>query len=256
VSHLPQRLYREAVRTLRNPRRVLSVVDRRKLFAFLQSFRNWGAWDTDKAKGLSVRTYKSYDDYMRHQISKLKIKDLSKYDILFRQALRERLTRTNAVQPGVSVLCLAARLGTEVKAFMDLGCFAVGIDLNPGNRNRYVLPGDFHDIQFPDASIDAVFTNSLDHAVDIDRLTMEVRRVLKPRGLFFVEAALGAREGSLPGSYESFWWSTTQDLIDLLESHSFRLLQRFSFDYPWRGEHMIFRCPGQQIEADPTPTGG
>ena len=47
-----------------------------------------------------------------------------------------------------TVLCLAARIGTEVKAFLDLGCFAIGIDLNPGTDNRYVVHGDFHDLQF------------------------------------------------------------------------------------------------------------
>ena len=36
----------------------------------------------------------------------------------------------------------------EVRAFLDHGAFAVGIDLNPGRDNRYVMVGDFHQLQF------------------------------------------------------------------------------------------------------------
>jgi hypothetical protein len=48
--------------------------------------------------------------------------------------------------------------------------FSVGIDLNPGPRNGYVLHGDFHNIIFADASIDAVYTNALDHSFDLQEL--------------------------------------------------------------------------------------
>lgn len=75
--------------------------------------------------------------------------ELSRYDVDFRKILFDRLERLSLLRNGMTVLCLAARIGTEVKAFFDIGCFAVGIDLNPGENNRYVVYGDFHDIQFP-----------------------------------------------------------------------------------------------------------
>ena len=49
------------------------------------------------------------------------------------------------------MLCLGARLGTEVRALHNLGYFAIGIDLNPGVDNPYVLMGDFHKLVFPTA---------------------------------------------------------------------------------------------------------
>lgn len=57
--------------------------------------------------------------------------DIDNYDKTYRKHLRDRLQSHINVK-GTSVLCLAARVGTEVKAFLDLGCFAMGIDLNPG----------------------------------------------------------------------------------------------------------------------------
>ena len=56
------------------------------------------------------------------------------------------------------------------RALHDLGYFAIGIDLNPGDANPYVLPGDFHRIVFPDASLDAVYTNALDHVFSLEQV--------------------------------------------------------------------------------------
>jgi SAM-dependent methyltransferase len=141
---------------------------------------------------------------------------------------------------GRSVLCLAARIGTEVKAFLDVGAFAVGIDLNPGEANRYVLYGDFHALQFSDASIDFVFTNSLDHAFDLGRLSREAARVLKPGGMLLVEALRGRREGAQPGFFESFWWQSIDELIAALAKNGFTLQQRAAINYPWEGEALGF----------------
>ena len=106
--------------------------------------------------------------------------------------------------PDRTVLCLAARIGTEVKAFLDLGCRAIGIDLNPGKENPYVVQGDFHDLQYAPQSMDVVYTNSLDHAFDLERIAKEVLKVLKPDGLFLVEAVQGRDQGVDPGFFESF----------------------------------------------------
>src|SRR2546421_4076105 len=134
------------------------------------------------------RAFSSYEAYVARQKRKLARIDLSRYDVNYREILRGRLEELRIIRPGMSVLCLAARIGTEVKSFLDLGCFAVGIDLNPGRENRYVLHGDFHDLQFAAGSIDVAFTNSLDHVFAVDRLIAEVARVLKPGGLFLLEA--------------------------------------------------------------------
>lgn len=205
--------------------------------------RSWGDWK-ETSDGLQVRRYRSYSDYVKHQGSKLKWKDLSEYEVRFRTALRQRLEHVGATHPGMSVLCLAARIGTEVRAFHDLGCFAVGIDLNPGKGNRLVVTGDFHELQFPDSSVDLIYTNSLDHALDLGRVIQEVVRVAKPHGELIVEATRGRNEGQEFGRYESFSWSSIQELVRVLEGSGFALRGTLEFDYPWPGEMLRLAVPG------------
>lgn len=198
------------------------------------------AWKVED--GVMHRRYASYEDYIAHQETKLHTLDLSSYDTQYRQLLSERLTHAGHVEPSTSVLCLAARIGTEVKAFHDLGCFALGIDLNPGPANRYVVHGDFHALQFPDASTDIVFTNSLDHVLELERVTAEVRRVLRSEGLFIVEAMLGRSEGVEPREYEAFFWNSIEQLVRLIEREGFELMDGLPFKDPWPGRHLTFRC--------------
>ena len=196
---------------------------------------------TERSGSFMARRYASYDDYVAHQSAKLDTLDLAEYDVRYRELLAARLREAGQVQKDATVLCLAARVGTEVKAFQDLGCFAVGIDLNPGDANPYVLPGDFHDVQFPDGSADVVFTNSLDHALEPARMLGEVRRLLGEGGLFVVEASLGGEEGFSPREYEAFYWDTVEDLVKLIEAEGFERVSSAPYEEPWRGVHMAFR---------------
>ena len=246
VQYLLTVFYREFINTAKRPKRILGLLNKKKLSIFLFSMRmkmKFGeSWIIDESvQPFKWRVYRTYEDYIKHQQSKLAYVNLSSYDVKYRQALRERLEKLNLLRRGMSVLCLAARLGTEVKAFLDTGCFAIGIDVNPGDSNRYVVWGDFHDIQFPSESVDVVFTNSLDHAFDIQKLIDEVKRVLKPAGLLVVEAVAGHSEGRDAGGFESFYWSKIDDLISLFESSQVSLVQRTPFDYPWVGQQLCFR---------------
>ena len=121
--------------------------------------------------------------------------------------------------------------------------------MNPGADNRYVLSGDFHALQFADGSVDAVFTNALDHALDIQRLLGEVSRVLKPNGLFLVEAVHGKSEGIRPGFYESFFWATVDDLVKAIEQAPLACDYRVEFEHPWPGAHLRFRKRGDDSPA-------
>jgi len=172
------------------------------------------AWQRDNA--FAKRVYGSYDEYVTHQSSKLdRIHDrLTGRESEDLASFISRFKACAPLQEARSVLCLGARLGTEVSALHALGHFAVGIDLNPGEANRYVLPGDFHAIQFPDQSLDAVYTNSLDHAFELEKVVAEVWRVLRPRGLFIVDVVSGFEEGMVPGSYEALHWASADALLN------------------------------------------
>jgi SAM-dependent methyltransferase len=165
------------------------------------------------------RRYASYDEYVEHQASKLdkiapRLREKEDEDFA---EFRRRFATCAALEGARSLLCLGARLGTEVRALHDLGYFAVGIDLNPGEGNPYVLPGDFHGIVFPSGSVDAVYTNALDHVFSLEQLVGEVQRLLRPGGAFVADLELGSEEGFIPGEYESAMWRDHERLVEQIK---------------------------------------
>lgn len=184
--------------------------EQRRLERFFES----GLWEHDEEG--ARRKYASYDAYVEHQASKLekiahRLREKEDEDFA---EFKRRFATCAALAGARSMLCLGARLGTEVRALHDLGYFAIGIDLNPGENNPYVLPGDFHHIVFPDGSVDAVYTNALDHVFSLERVVGEVRRLLRPGGVFVADLELGSEEGFVPGEYESAMWRDHEVLID------------------------------------------
>jgi SAM-dependent methyltransferase len=170
-------------------------------------------WQHGEAE--AKRRYGSYDEYLAHQASKLdkivhRLRETEDEDYT---EFKRRFEGCAALRGARSVLCLGARLGTEVRALHALGHFAIGVDLNPGADNPYVLPGDFHAIVFPDGSLDAVYTNALDHVFALDKLVGEVRRLLRPDGVFVVDLVQGYEEGYLPGEFEAAIWRDRESFI-------------------------------------------
>ncbi len=165
------------------------------------------------------RAYASYDDYLSHQASKLdKVADRlrqNEEDVF--QEFKERFESCAELSGARTVLCLAARLGTEVRALHALGYFAVGLDLNPGNDNPYVLKGDFHAIVFPPGSVDAIYCNSIDHVFDLAKMITETRRVLCPGGIFLAELEIGFEEGYTPGNFEAMHWRSADVLVQQIQ---------------------------------------
>ena len=172
----------------------------------------------DQQSGLAQRKYASYDDYVKHQSSKLdRIYDrLQAREDDDLEMFVDRFKGCKALDGAHSVLCLGARLGTEVKALHKLGHFAVGIDLNPGPDNQHVLKGDFHRIVFPDGSLDAVYCNALDHVYDLERVLGEVGRLLRPSGIFVADIIGGYEEGFYAGGYESTHWRKASEFAERL----------------------------------------
>lgn len=196
----------------------------------------------DSAGDIRLRNYESYEAYRDHQVSKLAKLDLTKYTAEFKSALSERIGTFPNMRRGSTVLCLGARNGAECEVFIEKGYFAVGIDLNPGQANKTVLTGDFHNIQFADESVDMVFTNALDHTFDLDKVLSEVRRVLKPRGIFIAEIVRGSKdeEGREPGAFESTWWDNVDAVVNTVVKYDLTHMERNRFSYPWNGDQCIF----------------
>jgi SAM-dependent methyltransferase len=204
----------------------------------------------DQAK----RSYASYDDYVTHQASKLdkvvhRLRETEDEDYA---EFKRRFEGCGALREARSMLCLGARLGTEVRALHALGHFAVGIDLNPGAGNPYVLPGDFHAVAFPDGSIDAVYTNALDHVFDLDKVIGEVRRLLRPGGVLVVDLVRGYEEGFVPGEFEATVWRDRESFIERIrELGGFGIEQVRDLGHTRREQwaQIVFRKPAQTGSA-------
>lgn len=205
-------------------------------------------WESFYSDNLKKRAFSSYEEYLIIQGTKIKelkfhedtFNILQNYDNKYQQVLHARLKELNISWNGKIVLCLGARLGTEVRSFISLGCFAIGIDISPGEQNKYVLYGDFHNIQFPPASVDIIFTNCLDHVFDIGIYLEEIKKVLKSEGVLIIEACKGTDEGKSPGFYESLWWSKIEDLLPIFDNYQLKCINRSFIDYPWQGEQLVF----------------
>lgn len=155
--------------------------------------------EVDATSGDRVRRYAFYEDYVRHQSRKLSRNwaDICAHDVEYENIIA---TRYGALPlAGRSVLCVGARLGGEVRGFTRLGALAIGVDFEPGARNRFVVAGDAHCLQFADSVFDYVFTNIVDHILRLEQFVDEVTRVLKPEGEFICEL----QEGMGMGRYEA-----------------------------------------------------
>jgi SAM-dependent methyltransferase len=225
----------------RLPREVLRIWSQlRKAALRLRLGRRWRAADDATAR----RVYPDYETYVAHQrlkLDALRPRSLAAHDQRFAAALAERLAAGPLSFQGRSVLCLAARSGAEVRVFAELGADAIGIDLNPGPDNPWVVTGDFHALEIADGSVAVIYMNSLDHAFDLGRVLGEIRRVLEPEGVFIAEIGPGTEEGGSPGFYESLTWGRTDGLIERIVAAGFELQRTVPFEVPWKGVQALLR---------------
>lgn len=183
--------------------------------------------------GIVYRKYKNYNEYVEHQKSKLK-NNLDKFLGLYNKRyknIHSRITQLVKISGRTSgkVLCLGARRGEEVQSFRELGFKdAFGIDLYPGPDNPYVVEGDFHNLKYSDKSFDILYTNSIDHTFDMEKMAKEASRVLNDSGLFFLEVSsnikLTTKWSDEKGrshlerkSYEAIIWDSPEDVVDLFK---------------------------------------
>jgi len=177
---------------------------------------------------ISNRKYKSYEEYLSHQKAKFDIgvrKKIKKFmPECFSKNVKCFEKRINGFKKYVKqgkILCLGARDGSEVVAFRNLDFLdTMGIDINPGKSNEYVIKGDFHNMEFDDNIFDTIYSNCIDHAWDLQKLSKEIHRVLKKDGYLILEidhllkktekdrrTLLGKKS-----KYESIMWENFKDI--------------------------------------------
>lgn len=188
---------------------------------------------------VSKRRYASYGAYLDHQKSKLETVR-SRLEKNREEALENFVRRFESceqLKPRSRVLCLGARLGTEVEAFIRLGHFAVGIDLNPGEENQFVVTGDFHRLVFADDSVDVVYANCLDHLFDLKAVGGEISRVLQPGGIAITDLVNGYEEGFIAGGFEAVHWARAEEFAGQLAEASGLQLEGQRSLAPFGKEH-------------------
>lgn len=233
-------IFKKIIKLIKHPLLIIDYLLKRNKYQPKKIF----AWQPDCKNKLMIKQYNNYNEYVDHQ--KLKFRKMNKewiksYDNTYREILKNRLKGNEFINPSMNVLCLAARVGTEVKSFIDLNYFAVGIDLEPGKNNKYVVHGDFHKIQYNDNTVDVVFINSLDHSCNLGKLISEVKRVLKTNGVFLTEIGDGSKVDGISSNYEAVSWEKNDDLLNMIVNGGFEIARRKIFNEPWKGESVLFK---------------
>lgn len=175
----------------------------------------------------TVREYEAYEDYVSHQ--KEKTNDPIRRKKWLGEEWNVKLEGFTGIfssfpqiySSGKVCLCLGARTGQEVVALNGLGVNATGIDLV--EHKPHVIEGDIHDLEFQDCSFDIVFSNILDHSLDLEKMMKETFRVLKPGGIAHFQAQVFVHQDEYT---ETYFDDPVQDLSSILPKHTFFLLAR------------------------------
>lgn len=175
---------------------------------------------------LRQRDYENYAEYTTHQAQKYReILNIhggfTNYTVVsWRQKFFRRFRHLAARLPrSATIVCLGARQGTEVEVLRDMGFYnAYGIDLNPGPNNPFVRKGDFMKLPESAASMDALYTNCIDHVFDLDLFLREHIRVLKADGytLYDLPRYSSTHE---PGAFESIGWNNPAVIFSKIQDH-------------------------------------
>jgi len=162
-------------------------------------------------------SYETYDAYLRHQKEKttdpVRRKKWLEDEWQIKLDGFRQIFQGNQIRLGENALCLGARTGQEVRALLDLGVKAIGIDLVP--CEPLVRQGDIHALPFDDSTFDFVFSNVFDHALYPDRFVAEMERVCRPSGHILLQFQIDLSHDQYT---ENVVTDVTQDVIPLFRS--------------------------------------
>lgn len=182
---------------------------------------------------IAHRAFESYASYVYKQGGKARgnrdklLKHLDRHIESYAKTFRQAAPH---LRPG-AVLCLGARTGAESLGAVEAGfAGSIGIDLHPVGPT--VLQGDWHDLPFSPASFANVYCNSLDHCLHLDQLAAQVKRVLVPKGRFYVMATNRAGHSlekwqTETKHNEALFWQTSDDLCEAICELGFDVVQRW-----------------------------
>lgn len=167
----------------------------KKIQIKLRKFKNFIRIFFQNKKILFLNNHKDYSEYIIHQKNKTlnpeRIKKWfgEEWEIKYEGFLEIFKRNIKYVSGKKNALCLGSRTGQEVKALIDLGVTAQGIDLVP--FPPYTIEGDIHNINKDSESLDLIFTNIFDHSLYPDKFCSEMERICKSSGHIIIHIQKG-----------------------------------------------------------------
>ena len=166
-----------------------------------------------------VKDYKTYKDYIEHQLEKTKKKETKeRHNELRNQKILELITKFSLsyVPREERVLCIGSRYGEEVEALKKLGYENVdGIDLI--DIPPYTKKMDMHDLKYNDNTFRFIYTNSLDHSLDPNKVISEIVRVSKLPAIIMIDLELYNY-----GNYEVYEFESINDIVDIFKNNNIK----------------------------------
>ena len=142
--------------------------------------------------------HKTYEDYINKQLEKTlnpnKIKKWQGDEWQIKVDGFRHLFKRNEefLQNKKNSICLGARTGQEVFVLKELGLDSIGVDLV--EFPPYTIKGDIHNLEFDDKKFDLIFTNILDHSLQLEKFISEMERVCIKDGIIILNL-----QENLPG---------------------------------------------------------
>jgi SAM-dependent methyltransferase len=134
----------------------------------------------------------------------------------------KRFEHLKTIKAGGKVLCLGARSGMEVEAFIQLGYESIGIDLI--EWKPYVIAMDMMDMKF-DYKFDIIYTNSIDHCFDLFKFIQQIKNNLNLNGIAVIDFVHNKRK--IIGTHEAVNIETCEDLTGAFYDNGFKLIGEY-----------------------------
>jgi len=179
------------------------------------------------------REFSDYETYKKKQAAKASYNNSALLATITerRKGFKKLFTKHKEnLMPG-NIVCLGARTGCEVIGAREAGFKnSIGVDLCPIGDT--VIEADWDILPFDDSSFNNAFTNSIDHVADLGKLVKEIKRVLKPDGIFFMMIVTRSGKKGGPNTFENWlemggnevlYWDDPFDVAEVFLKQGFML---------------------------------
>ena len=212
------------------------------------------------------RTIESYDAIAERYCKRTMIPEVREFE---HQLLDRFLAMIDAERP--RILDIGCGDGRDTAYLREKGAGVIGIDLSEGMlavaRREHpectFLKMDMRRLEFPDRSFHGVWASGCIYHLpkrELPQAFREVRRILKPGGIFSFNFKRGEGEGmeeepkSFGGYPRYFAYYSVEEIERLLNQTGFKL--ELVRDYPWevfgdRIVHLWARVKGDEMSLDP-----